>query len=85
MKVVSAYWHDGRPSEYLQQFVDRFGGKRPSRTPGWIITVEYDADSTDYYDPPLSLIVGKKRITKDVHEMWLRQMRRIRKNLRRHP
>lgn len=71
MKVVSAYWHDGMPSPYFQIFVDRFPGKKPARIAGWIVTVEYDADSTDYYDPPLSLLCGTKRITKDIHEMWL--------------
>ena len=74
MVVVDAAWHDGTPSELLQVFVDMFPGKRPARRPGWIITIEYDADSTSYYDPPLSLLLGKKRITKDVHEMWLKHV-----------
>lgn len=71
MGVVSAYWHDGTPSEYLMRFVEKFGGSRPPRTPGWIITVEYDPDASGYYDPPLSLLLGEMMITKDVHEMWL--------------
>jgi len=75
MVVVDAQWHDGTPSELLQTFVDMFPSKRPARRPGWILTIEYDADSTDYYDPPLSLLLGEKRVTKDVHEMWLKRVR----------
>lgn len=74
MIVVGTEWHDGTPSELLQTFVDMSPSKRPARRPGWILTVEYDADSTDYYDPPLSLLLGEKRITKDVHEMWLKKV-----------
>lgn len=71
MKVVDARYHDGTPSEYLMMFVRKFGGDKPARTPGWIITIEYDPDSSGYYNPPLSLLLGKKLITKDVHEKWL--------------
>src|SRR3989344_1563648 len=74
MTVVSAYWHDGTPSDYFQQFVDRFKGSRPPRTPGWIVTVEYDADSTTYYDPPLSYYFHKQRIQSQIHQMWLVQV-----------
>lgn len=66
MQVVSARWDAGRPTEYSL----RFGGI--SRAPGWIITVEYDADSTKYYDPPLSILIGKKRLKEEIHEQWLR-------------
>ncbi len=67
MTVVSARYHDGTPSEYAKKF-----GKNGMRiTPGWILTVEYDADSTDYYDPPLSLLFGTKRLEKEIHEKWL--------------
>lgn len=65
MTVISARWDDGAPTEYSM----KFGGI--PRIPGWIIEVEYDADSTDYYDPPLSLLLGKERIQKEIHEMWL--------------
>ena len=71
MMVVETRFHDGTPSEYLMMFVRAFPSDKPARTPGWIVTVEYDADSTDYYNPPLSFLLGKKRITKDVHEKWL--------------
>jgi hypothetical protein len=67
MKVVSVRWDDGRPTEYSMQFGE---GGIP-RKPGWIITIEYDATSTEYYDPPLSLFFGKDRIEEEVHEMWL--------------
>ncbi len=67
MTVVSAYWHDGIPNEYAKMFGE--GGMRI--TPGWILTVEYDPDASGYYNPPLSLLLGKKKITKDVHEKWL--------------
>ena len=65
MTVLSARWSDGEPSEYSMQF----GGIRFD--PGWIVTVEYDADSTSYYDPPLSSIFGKDRLVHDFHEKWL--------------
>jgi hypothetical protein len=67
MTVISAWWQDGRPSEYAKKFDGGFNFK-----PGWILEVEYDADSTDYYDPPLSLIFGSKRIRKQFHQMWLK-------------
>jgi len=71
MVVVDAYWHDGTPSEFLMQFMEKFPSDRPARIPGWIVVIEYDADSTTYYNPPLSLLLGKKRIQKEVHEKWL--------------
>lgn len=67
MTVVSARWTDGKPNELAKKFDGGFEFK-----PGWIILVEYDADSTNYYDPPLSLLLGKKRIPKELHEMWLK-------------
>ena len=67
MTVVSARWSSGISSEYLRKF-EMFGDI--SLKPGWIVTVEYLADSK-YYDPPLSLLCGKKRIQKEIHQMWL--------------
>ncbi len=67
MTVLSARWDDGTPSRYSMQF-----GGIP-RKPGWIITVEYDADATSYYDPPLSLIFHSKTLVKELHQMWLVQ------------
>lgn len=67
MKVVAMRWDRGKPSEYSMMF----GKGGIPRKPGWIVTIEYDATSTKYYDPPLSLIFGKDRIRKEVHEMWL--------------
>jgi hypothetical protein len=64
MTVISSRWDDGTPTEYSM----KFGGI--PRKPGWVIGVEYDADSTDYYNPPLSILIGK-RIQKEIHEMWL--------------
>jgi len=68
MTVISARFDDGQQGEYAK----RFGGI--PRTPGWIITVEYDADSTDYYDPPLSYYFHKQRIQSQIHQMWLVQV-----------
>ena len=65
MTVISALYDDGSQSEYAK----RFGGI--PRQPGWIITVEYNADATDYYDPPLSYYFHKQRIQSQIHEMWL--------------
>ncbi len=65
--VVSAFYQDGVPNTYARLFGESGMGFKP----GWILEVEYDADSTSYYDPPLSLLFGKKRIVKMVHEMWL--------------
>ena len=65
MTIVSARWDDGNPTEFSQIF-----GGIP-RTPGWIVTVEYDPDSTNYYDPPLSLLLNAKKFRAEVHEMWL--------------
>jgi len=65
MTVVSVRRDEGAPSEYSM----KFGGI--PRVPGWMVTVEYDADSTGYYDPPLSLLLGKKRIQGEIHQMWL--------------
>ena len=67
MTVVETYWDDGKPSEYSMRFCE--GGIQ--RVPGRILTVEFDATSTEYYDPPLSTFFGEDRITCDVHEMWL--------------
>ena len=66
MKVVSARWDAGTPTEYSMQFGE---GGIP-RTPGWIITIEFDGDKTTYYNPPLSVFFGKW-IKKEVHEKWL--------------
>lgn len=65
MVVISSRWDDGHPTEYSM----RFGGI--PRQPGWIVTVEFDADSTDYYDPPRSILFGNKRLQKELHEKWL--------------
>ena len=67
MMVVSSRWTDGTPTKYALMF----GPNGLDFKPGWIITIEYDADTTKYYDPPLSLLLGKKRIQKEIHEMWL--------------
>lgn len=67
MRVIDARYHDGTPSEYAKMF----GPNGMNITPGWILTVEYGADSTNYYNPPLSLLLGKKRIAKEVHQKWL--------------
>ena len=69
MKVVSARYSDGQPSYYAKTYYFTLDFR-----PGWIITVEYDADSTDYYDPPLSVLLGRKRIRKEIHEMWLKKI-----------
>ncbi len=66
MKVVSARGDEGKPSEYSLRFCE---GGIP-RTPGWIITIEFDGDKTTYYDPPLSIFFGKW-IKKEIHEKWL--------------
>lgn len=71
MTVISARWDNGTPNEYEMLFKEAFGGQ--DRIPGWIILIEYDADSTSYYDPPLSLLLGRKRLQMEVHEMWLRE------------
>ena len=65
MKVISARWDDGTPSEYSMQF-----GGIP-RTPGWIITIEFDGNNTTYYDPPLTTFFGTRWIQKEIHEKWL--------------
>jgi len=65
MTVVSVRWDDGIASEYSE----KFGGI--SREPGWIINVEYNADSTTYYDPPLSLLCGVGKLQKEIHQRWL--------------
>ncbi len=65
MKVISFRWDEGHASLYSMQF-----GGIP-RSPGWIINVEYDPDSTDYYDPPLSLLFWQNTFQKEIHEMWL--------------
>ena len=66
MTVVSFWWHNGRPSKFARMF-----GITP-RAPAWMVTVEYDPDSTDYYDPPLSIILGKPLLRMDIHEKWLK-------------
>jgi hypothetical protein len=68
MVVVAMEWYDRPPSAYAL----KFGPTGLDFKSGWRITVEYDADSTNYYDPPLSLILDKKRITAVIHEMWLK-------------
>lgn len=67
MTVISARWHDGTPTEYARRFGGGFDFK-----PGWRITVEYPADSTTYYDPPLSILLQRKTIRTEIHEMWLK-------------
>ena len=67
MTVISARWDTGAPSEYSRMFHP----EGIPRQPGWIVTVEYDPDASGYYDPPLSLIFGKKLFHMEVHEMWL--------------
>ena len=67
MEVVGGWWNDGTPSEYAL----RFGENGMEIPPGWILTVKYDADSTDYYDPPRSILFGKSRLVTQVHEKWL--------------
>lgn len=67
MQVVLCRWDDGTPSEYSM----KFGGI--PRIPGWIVIVEYDADSTNYYDPPLSNLLGLTRLRREFHQMWLKQ------------
>ena len=69
MTVVAAYWHNGVPSEYAL----RFGEDGMRMTPGWILTVEYNADDTDYFDPPRSILLQRERLTENVHEKWLVQ------------
>jgi hypothetical protein len=76
MKVVSAYWHHGRPSEYAKMF----GPNGMEITPGWIIRVEYDADASDYRDPPLSLLIGSPTVQNDFHELWLTPVKKRRKS-----
>lgn len=70
MKVVDFWWSDGIPTKYAMMF----GSNGMDFRPGWIVTVEYDADSTSYYDPPLSLILHQKEIRKMVHQMWLKPL-----------
>jgi|GEM_PF-2534242 len=69
MKVISFRYTDGSSSEFLKKFEEQFGGE-PNKS-GWIVTVEYDPDSTTYYDPPRSLLFHKKVLQMEVHEMWL--------------
>lgn len=69
MKVVGMWWHSGKPSEYAKLF----GENGMNITPGWIITVEYDADLTTHYNPPLSFFFGKI-IRRDIHQKWLRRI-----------
>lgn len=73
MTVVGARFNDGTTSEYLMQFIVMFGqgSSSPPFVPGWLILVEYDANSTSYYNPPLSTLVCISRIQKKVHEKWL--------------
>lgn len=67
MAVVGMHYHDGVANDYAKMF----GPNGFDFKPGWIVTVEYDADSTSYYNPPLSFYFNKKRIMKQLHEMWL--------------
>jgi hypothetical protein len=66
MVVVGAFYQDGTPNEYAKKFSPVGMGFEP----GWVITVEYDSDSTDYYNPPMSTFFGK-RMVKMLHEKWL--------------
>lgn len=65
MRIVCSRWDDGKASEYSQ----RFGGI--PRKQGWIVLVVYDADSTSYYNPPLSVLLRKRHICMEIHERWL--------------
>lgn len=67
MIVVNTFYQDGIPNNYAR----RFGMGGMGFLSGWILEIEYEADSTSYYDPPLSILFGKKRIVKLVHEVWL--------------
>lgn len=67
MTVVEATYHDGIPTEYSKMFGETGMGIQA----GWIVTVEYDADSTSYYDPPLKFYFGTNRVVKMLHEKWL--------------
>ncbi len=69
MEVVSQFWSDGAPTQYSLQF----GPNGFDLQPGWIVTVEYDPDSTRYYDPPLRILLelGEDNIQKRIHQKWL--------------
>ena len=69
MVVVSARFHDGTASRYTKFLTKLEDGL--CITPGWIITVEYEVDSTAYYDPPRSSLFQKQKLQMEVHEMWL--------------
>ena len=68
MTVVSFRWSDGLPTQYSLMF----GPNGFDFKPGWIITVEYEADSTEYYNPPRSLLFQSNVIQKEFHQMWLK-------------
>ncbi len=65
MLIISARWDDGVSSSYA----DQFGGL--PRTPGFVVIVEYEADSTSYFDPPRSLLFNKRKLQMEVHSIWL--------------
>ncbi len=71
MRVVSAYWNDGTPSEHQKALAKQFGVDEPLRMAGWIVTVVYDVDSTSYYNPALSVFFGARLIRTEIHEAWL--------------
>jgi len=67
MTVISVRWSDGSPTQYAKLF----GKDGLEFKPGWIVEIEYNADSTKYYNPPRSLLFGKKMFREEIHEMWL--------------
>jgi hypothetical protein len=67
MTIISARQNDVEPTELAKKFDGGFNFR-----PGWIVLVEYEADSTQYYNPPRSILLGKKRIQTELHEMWLK-------------
>jgi len=71
MTVISYRWSNGESSEFLKKFEEQFGGE--PNVPGWIITIEYDADASGYRDPPMSVIMGKKILQMETHQMWLKK------------
>lgn len=71
MEIVSCRWDDGTLSEYAKNFWDE------PRQPGWVYTVQYEPDTTGYYDPPLKILlrerlVHEKYFHMEVHERLLR-------------
>jgi hypothetical protein len=66
MRVIDSFYHTGDASDYAKQFHPEGMGIKP----GWIYTVDYDPDSTSYYDPPLRLLYGPL-LKRMVHERWI--------------